>query len=282
MYEESQQIAMQFDKATYEQNAADLKALIEKIEQDVENYDICNRVQLYYSLATAVSNLWSIENPDKQKDNDTIQKTYVQISARNLSLEAVDSYPQKLLKVIRNEDTIKTVLISTFSEYEEPDRVTRVKNAPYNPTFKYPSAISRFLEATQYVNSSSENTAYVADTLFNGKEKYCLDIIKKALAFSKRITFDRQLAQALDKGQSMTVPSDEVLQSMTGTCSEATNVFLALMRHMGIPARMVVGYCYLPEKGINSSHAWAECYIEGAGWWGVDPQNGSPAVSYIG
>lgn len=67
MYEESQQIAMQFDKATYEQNADDLKALIEKIEQDVENYDICNRVQLYYSLATAVSDLWSIENPDSKK-----------------------------------------------------------------------------------------------------------------------------------------------------------------------------------------------------------------------
>lgn len=224
------------------------------------------------------------QSPDKSITNtaDTIQKTYVQISARNLSLEAVDSYPQKLLKVIRNEDTIKTVLISTFSEYEEPDRVTRVKNAPYNPTFKYPSAISRFLEPTQYVNSSSKSTASVADTLFNGKEKYCLDIIKKALAFSKRITFDTQLAQALDRGQSMTVPSDEVLQSMTGTCSEATNVFLALMRHMGIPARMVVGYCYLPQKGINNSHAWAECYIEGVGWWGVDPQNGSPAISYIG
>lgn len=213
---------------------------------------------------------------------DTIQKTYVQISARNISFEAVGSYPQTLLKIIRNEDSIKTVLISTFNEYDEPERILKLKNAPYKPSCKYPAAINRFLEPTPYVNSCSENIASVADTLFNGNEVYSLDIIKKALAFSSRITFDEQLAQALDRGQSMTVSSDDVLRSMTGTCSEATNVFLALMRYKRIPARMVVGYCFLPEKGVNNSHAWAECYIEGVGWWGVDPQNGTPTIPYFG
>lgn len=79
----------------------------------------------------------------------------------------------------------------------------------------------------------------------------------------------------------MTEPSDSAIIRGKGTCSEATNIFLALMRHKGIPARMVVGYCYEPEYKVNGSHAWAECYIEGAGWWPVDPQNGHPSLPYF-
>ena len=111
MYEESQQIAMQFDKATYEQNADDLKALIEKIEQDVENYDICNRVQLYYSLATAVSDLWSIENPDKQKDNDTIQKTLYYYR------KAIESFEDEAFQEYRNDGATISLMASTFINY---------------------------------------------------------------------------------------------------------------------------------------------------------------------
>lgn len=65
------------------------------------------------------------------------QKKYVEISARNISFDAVGSYPQELLKVICDEDTIKTVLISTFNEYDEPFRASRMKTAPYKPDRKY-------------------------------------------------------------------------------------------------------------------------------------------------
>lgn len=170
------------------------------------------------------------------------QKKYVEISARNISFDAVGSYPQELLKVICDEDTIKTVLISTFNEYDEPDRASRMKTAPYEPDRKYTPEINRFTEPTEYVNSESETTAAIADTIFDGTECNCLDVINKALAFSLRVKFDSQLAEQLDAGKSLTVPSDTVVKTMTGTCSEATNVFLALVRHMNIPARMVVGF----------------------------------------
>lgn len=205
----------------------------------------------------------------------------VDISARNLSLKAVDSYPQKLLAVIYLYDTIKTVRISTFNPYEDKERGSAVKNAIYNPQAKYPAHISRFLKPTKYVNSRSRITENVADTLFDGTEKTCFDVITKALSFSKRTVFDSELAAALDAGKSMTEPSDSAIIHGKGTCSEATNIFLALMRRKGIPARMVVGYCYEPEYKVNGSHAWAECYIEGAGWWPVDPQNGHPSLPYF-
>ena len=58
-------------------------------------------------------------------------KKYVEISARNISFDAVGSYPQELLKVICDEDTIKTVLISTFNEYDEAGSASGMKRAPY-------------------------------------------------------------------------------------------------------------------------------------------------------
>lgn len=223
------------------------------------------------------------ENVTKPDNGILDDKTlvYVDISAQNLSLKAVDSYPQRLLKILRNEDSIKTVRISTFNSYEDKERNKIAKNVIYNPSRKYPSSIARFLKSTHYVNSCSSLTENIADTLFDGTEKTCMDVIFKALSFSKQLTFDSTLASLLDEGKSMTLPSDSAILYGKGTCSEATNIFLALMRNKGIPARMVVGYCYEPSSKVDSSHAWAECYIENVGWWAVDPQNGYPVVPYF-
>jgi len=43
------------------------------------------------------------------------------------------------------------------------------------------------------------------------------------------------------------------------------------MRYMNIPTRFAVGYWNVPEWNTESTHAWPECYIEGAGWCSVDP-----------
>lgn len=50
------------------------------------------------------------------------------------------------------------------------------------------------------------------------------------------------------------------------------------MRYMNIPTRFAVGYFNVPEWKAENTHAWPECYIEGAGWCTVDPT----FPSYIG
>lgn len=113
------------------------------------------------------------ENVTKPDNGILDDKTlvYVDISAQNLSLKAVDSYPQRLLKILRNEDSIKTVRISTFNSYEDKERNKIAKNVIYDPSRKYPSSIARFLKSTHYVNSCSSLTENIADTLFDGTEK---------------------------------------------------------------------------------------------------------------
>lgn len=58
----------------------------------------------------------------------------------------------------------------------------------------------------------------------------------------------------------------EAFSSGQGVCQDYAHIFIALSRHLGIPARYANG---LP-LGEGPSHAWAEVYIDGK-WIGIDP-----------
>jgi transglutaminase-like putative cysteine protease len=54
-------------------------------------------------------------------------------------------------------------------------------------------------------------------------------------------------------------------------------LFIELCRLLGLAARFVSGYLYEPPPADGSPpfpsamHAWAEVYLPGAGWRGLDP-----------
>ena len=74
--------------------------------------------------------------------------------------------------------------------------------------------------------------------------------------------------------------ADEFLfDSQSGFCEHFSSSFVVLMRAVGIPARVVVGYQggewntednYLIVRQ-QEAHAWAEVWLEGQGWLRVDP-----------
>lgn len=75
-----------------------------------------------------------------------------------------------------------------------------------------------------------------------------------------------------------TTPYD-VYVNRHGVCQDFANLFICLVRLLGIPARYRVGYIYTGhdyERRIQSdaSHAWVEVYLPWIGWKGYDPTNG--------
>jgi transglutaminase-like putative cysteine protease len=67
-----------------------------------------------------------------------------------------------------------------------------------------------------------------------------------------------------------------------GVCQDFAHVFIAVARHLGIPARYAGGYLLRPEIEQSAGHAWAEALIEGLGWVGFDPTNGvCPTDAYV-
>lgn len=68
----------------------------------------------------------------------------------------------------------------------------------------------------------------------------------------------------------------QTLASYSGTCRDFAEFMIAAARSLGFAARFVTGYVYVAgaAPGSLSPHAWAECYLPGAGWIEIDATNG--------
>ena len=79
----------------------------------------------------------------------------------------------------------------------------------------------------------------------------------------------------------VTTPAAQAFARGAGVCQDHAHVFVSCCRQLNIPARYVSGYLAPLDRPATSdgkrqemaSHAWAEAWIEGAGWQGFDVAN---------
>ena len=77
-----------------------------------------------------------------------------------------------------------------------------------------------------------------------------------------------------------TQPPQTTLGLRRGTCRDFALLMMEVARNLGLAARFVTGYIYVPSRdgsttlGGGSTHAWCEVYVPGAGWSEFDPTNG--------
>jgi transglutaminase-like putative cysteine protease len=66
----------------------------------------------------------------------------------------------------------------------------------------------------------------------------------------------------------------------SGSCRDFAILMIEAVRSLGLAARFVSGYLYVPVRGDRShvgggaTHAWVQIYLPGAGWMEFDPTNG--------
>jgi transglutaminase-like putative cysteine protease len=111
-----------------------------------------------------------------------------------------------------------------------------------------------------------------------------LRTIDLLVELTRRVLADVAYSTRMDPG---VLTPDETLEQALASCRDTGWLLVQALRHVGLAARFVSGYLVqlaaadAPAGGSGGPaadridlHAWAEAYVPGAGWIGVDPTSG--------
>jgi uncharacterized protein (DUF2126 family)/transglutaminase-like putative cysteine protease len=150
--------------------------------------------------------------------------------------------------------------------------------------FAYPDAMRR--ELAPYLEAEAATPLFAAwmqraraELLGQG-----LPTIDMLVAINQRLGRDIDYVVRMESG--VQAP-EQTLELGRGSCRDSAWLLVQVLRHAGLAARFVSGYLIQLKADVASLdgpsgtdhdftdlHAWAEVYIPGAGWVGLDPTSG--------
>jgi transglutaminase-like putative cysteine protease len=151
------------------------------------------------------------------------------------------------------EDYAKTWPFS-YSVDEAPDLLPCIERRYSDPERQLDSWVRKFLPP-----AGTAGVGEVLATITHG--------IKESFAYARRSEWG-------------TNPPDLTLKTGRGSCRDLALLMMEAVRCLGLAARFVSGYIYVPDRdqdshlGGGATHAWCQVYLPGGGWIEFDPTNG--------
>ncbi len=116
-----------------------------------------------------------------------------------------------------------------------------------------------FTELNQYIDSNNEIKQLAKNILGDETNQW---IVVSKIGFWIRNNINCELNN-LDELVSQ--KASLVLQNKKGNCNEINNLFIAILRAIDIPTRLIEGLSYKNNQQVYS-HNWAEVYFHQVGW----------------
>lgn len=234
----------------------------------------------YTQSLTLENKVFSSYSIVPQKPNYTLE--YVQINFSFFPKETDSQHVFELntfpnAKISNDSILFNITNPNSISEYEVTSKVRVEKNFPkikgkveFPIRDAIPDDVKQYTEPSDYVESGNPEIIRTASQIASGEDDLFAVAAKLADWTKQNIKYD---LSSLAEGTSQ--KAGEVLQSKKGKCDDLTNLFLAMARSLGIPARFVSGVSYTELIKNNwGPHGWAEIYFPGYGWIPFDATYG--------
>lgn len=146
--------------------------------------------------------------------------------------------------------------------------------------FAYPEPLRRELAPYLVKSESGPRLLDWIESVGPGQ----VPIVNFLVDLNQRIWQDLRYTVRLEPGVQS---CEQTLALRSGSCRDSGWLLVQVLRHLGLAARFVSGYLVQlapdvvaldgpsgPAQDFTDLHAWAEVYIPGAGWLGLDPTSG--------
>lgn len=147
--------------------------------------------------------------------------------------------------------------------------------------FQYPTHLKK--ELGPYLEIKDEGPLF-REWLDAHEQKEPVRIVDFLVRLNRQISKDISYTIRMEPGVQT---SEESLVRKIGSCRDSAWLLVQALRHYGLAARFVSGYLVQlkadeksidgpsgPPEDFTDLHAWAEVYIPGAGWIGLDATSG--------
>jgi len=183
-------------------------------------------------------------------------------------------FPQKTSEFVVEVNLVADLSpINPFEFFLEPG----VEEYP----FAYAEGLAQDLEPYRSVDTPGPKLAEFLKDFRNEKSGTVSFLLKLNRKVRDEINYEIRMAPGVQT-------SEQTLAKHSGSCRDSAWLLVESLRNLGIAARFVSGYLIqlasdqtTQEKqkdnlNVDSAdlHAWAEAYLPGAGWIGMDPTSG--------
>jgi len=143
------------------------------------------------------------------------------------------------------------------------NRFHKIKEKIPFPT-EFNQNFTKYTQPTEFIDITPEIRSKATE-LTEGETDYYRIIFKIAGWVEESVSYNLSTltSEAVQK-------SSWVLKNKKGVCDELTNLYISMLRSIGIPSRFISGQVYTSDEGKFGNHGWAEVYFPQIGWVPVD------------